>query len=114
MAKVLEAHEFRQASFGRGAKHPWDEWLDGQIRMLDSEDFGDAKLGTIVMGARKAAKRKGLKVRAEMNSDKNTVILQAVPDPDAGKPEPEANGEAKPAAEKPAAKKGKKTSAAAK
>ncbi len=77
MAKILDSFEFRSGGNG-GQKHPWTEWLDGQIRELSSEDFGGTKLSTMQQQARKQAKKLGVKVKISVNKEAGTIVLQAI------------------------------------
>jgi hypothetical protein len=87
MAEILKDGEFEFKKSG-GKKHPWSEWLDGQVRKLTKDDFGDIKLSTIATQARGKSKKRGLKARISVNEKEGYVILQAY------KPEVESNGEA--------------------
>lgn len=79
MAKILETHEFKSFGSGSGSTHPWNEWLDGQIRQLDASDFPATTAKYIAQQARMRAKKRGLGVHVSVNIKENTVILQAFP-----------------------------------
>jgi hypothetical protein len=73
--KILKSFEFRSAV--GGAKHPWDEWLDGKIRQLDKEDFGETQPKYIVQQAHSRARDRGMQVHASIDKEAGTVTLQA-------------------------------------
>lgn len=67
-------------AFARSAKfysrYPWDDWLDGRIRVfVRGEDF-QCEAMSFVNAARYAARRRGFPVRASMQGE--TVTLQAL------------------------------------
>jgi hypothetical protein len=60
------------------SRHPWNEWLDGQVWQLEQgEDFG-AKSKTFVANARSQAKKRGGKVRTRflIEGGRESVVLQ--------------------------------------
>jgi hypothetical protein len=65
------------AARSRQSTHPWDTWLDGQIRRLAPSDFG--ALGHVpkafANAAKLAAKKRGLLVRVQKDGD--AVVIQA-------------------------------------
>lgn len=75
MSKVVAEFslEKRAGGFG-GQKYPWDEWLDGQIHVLDNEDFGDVKLDSFATSVRDNAKKRGLAV--EIRTDKENRVME--------------------------------------
>lgn len=70
MAKVVSQEtvdaEFAKRPYRNHAKYPWDEWLDGQARVLSMrEDFPDyAALRSARAHAVGAARQRGLKARS--------------------------------------------------
>src|SRR6516162_3217726 len=77
MAKILGSFEF-SAKGSRGSKHPWDEWLDGQIRRLEAADFGGSIPKHIAHQAKLVATKRGLTVKVQ-NVD-GGVVIQAFKD----------------------------------
>ena len=75
MAKILESRDFEQCR--AAGRYPWDEWLDGKRRLLDSDDFGDAKAAYVAGQARTAALRRGKKIRVSFSDKTGTIDLQA-------------------------------------
>lgn len=92
MAKVLKTHEFTRKAPG-SRKHPWDEYLDGQIRQFGPDDMGDAKPNTFGGQFRLQAAKRGLSARIQATEDGKGLICQAVPKKD--KPAAEGKGKGK-------------------
>jgi hypothetical protein len=80
MSKVLKTFEWK--SFGGGAKHPWDVWMDGSIHQLDASDYGECKPQTLQMMARKQARKRGLALRVSMNTEEGIIVMQTFEPPD--------------------------------
>lgn len=60
------------------ARYPWDDWLDGQARRAyQGQDF-EVTPKDFAISVRKAAKSRGLTVRASVNTERGTVDFQAV------------------------------------
>lgn len=77
MAEVLEEYEFVSHRVGKGS-YPWDEWLDGEIRLLvRDEDYRAKKDRNFVTGAQTKASKRGLKLKYDIVED--GVVIQAVP-----------------------------------
>lgn len=58
------------------SRHPWDEWFDGKVRLLERDvDFHSEPTG-LVSAAHNAAKARGLKVSARVRDE--GVYLQAI------------------------------------
>lgn len=58
------------------SRHPWDEWFDGKVRLLEKDvDFRSAPSG-LVSAAHNAAKARGLKVSARVRPE--GVYLQVI------------------------------------
>lgn len=83
MAEVIEEYEFKR----QGKKHYPDEWFDGQIRVLTSDDVGSdenegaAGLKSKVAALKMAAGRRGQKLQVnldEENYDVPVLVIQSV------------------------------------
>ena len=72
--------------YGKWERHDWETFLDGQIRRLEGGVDFKCRPQSFQTLAMSAAKRRGLKVRVTVTSDKKDVIIQGFPDE---KPEPE-------------------------
>jgi hypothetical protein len=60
-----------------GTAYPWDEWLDGQVRVLTpGEDFSNVV--SVRASFYAAAKVRGLKGRTRVTRD-GSLIIQALP-----------------------------------
>lgn len=68
--KIIDEYPFR----ARSAAYPWDEWLDGQIRVLEPGKHFTCKPASLVLSAYKAARSRGLKVSASI--DNGNVVIQ--------------------------------------
>ncbi len=76
MAEILSSFEFK-GGVG-GPKHPWETWLDGQIRKLTAADFGaGVKAKYLASQARNQAAKRFKKVRININETEGWLILQA-------------------------------------
>ncbi|MDA8318846.1 MAG: hypothetical protein M0030_03395 [Actinomycetota bacterium] len=74
MAKILD-RDVRPMT-GKGNGYPWDEWLDGQPRLLErGVDFlsGPADLRT---AAYRAAEKRGIRVRTQVAGE--NLEVQAI------------------------------------
>jgi hypothetical protein len=74
MARILDSFPALPSQ----ARHPWNEWLDGQVwRLEHGEDF-QAKSRTFVQNARAQAKRRGgrVKTRFLVENGRESVVLQ--------------------------------------
>lgn len=66
---------------GKTSKYPWDEWLDGQVRLFtETEDFKDRKPEAWAASLRNGASQRGTKVKIRVRPE--GVYLQALPTPD--------------------------------
>jgi hypothetical protein len=73
MAKILK--EFPEGIVERG-RYPWDEWLDGQIRLLKQGVDFKCKATSFVCIAHVAAARRGGKLNTTRRGD--GVVIQFV------------------------------------
>jgi len=74
MARVLESFPALPSQ----ARHPWDEWLDGQVwRMEQGGDFR-AKARTFVANTRAQAKKRAgtIRTRFLVEDGREVVVLQ--------------------------------------
>lgn len=71
-------------------RYPWDEWLDGQARRASQGTDFQVTPKDFAISVRKAAKAKGLTVRASVNSERGTVDFQAIIPAPAAAPAPAA------------------------
>ena len=78
MAKKLTEAEAKDITFGGGrTKYPWDEWLDGDMWVLEQdEDFPGTKIDQFRKGASEAARARGLKLRTSRLGP-TTIVVQA-------------------------------------
>jgi hypothetical protein len=85
MAKIVDAIPARVDNNGRHEAHPWDEWLDGQVReLVAGEDFAGTPRN-MARSIRRAAAARGVTVttRTERTHDVSGGVLwlQAHPEP---------------------------------
>jgi hypothetical protein len=73
--KVLKSFAFKH--FGGRAKHDYEKWLTGDVVQLDSDDFGDTKVGTMMMLIRKAARKRGVAVRISIDEKEKLLVCQS-------------------------------------
>lgn len=74
MAEILEDFEFRSQGY---SKYPWDLWLDGQIwKLVRGKDY-DCASSSMRAGAHLAGQARNKKVRTNMTSDGDAVVIQA-------------------------------------
>jgi hypothetical protein len=71
--------EFPEAR--RKGKYPWDQWLDGQVRVLRRGEHYETTTPSMRAIAGDAAKRegKGLRTRAVSEDGTEALIIQAIP-----------------------------------
>lgn len=77
MAKILEEMPKKQGGTGRKAIYPYDEWLDGKIRQLESEVDFKCKPQSVLTSIRTEAENRGLRLRTRYANDKKDVVIQA-------------------------------------
>jgi hypothetical protein len=61
-------------------KYPWDEWLDGKVRVLRKGEHYDTTTGSMRATASSAAKSAGKRLRTKAGRDSDgceTLIIQA-------------------------------------
>ena len=71
MAEIIKKATWETSRIpkGRPSKYPWDEWLDGQARILTpGEDF-DATIQSFRTLAHGVANRRGLRLRTAERQD---------------------------------------------
>ena len=69
----------------RRGKYPWDEWLDGKVRLLRKGDQYTTSTDTMRAVASNAAKKAGKRLRTKVTKDDDgceALIIQAL-DPEA-------------------------------
>ena len=78
VARKLTKEEAGGIQFGGPqAKYPWDEWLDGDMWVLErNEDFPSSTLDSLRKAASGAATTRGLKVRSTRLGT-TTIVIQA-------------------------------------
>lgn len=59
------------------SKYPWDEWLDGQIRVIRRGEHFDSKVLSMQSNFHKKAEERGFRVRTSLDGD--TITFQALP-----------------------------------
>jgi hypothetical protein len=75
MAKILTEMPKKAGGAGRKAIYPYDEWLDGQIRQLDSGEDYNAKPQSVVASIRTMAEQRGMKLRSRfVHNDAKEVV----------------------------------------
>jgi hypothetical protein len=74
MSKVID--EFKFEAGARASKYDWTKWFDGQIHVLDSEDFGDRDPAGFRVTALIRARKRGLELRTAVRDGE--VVLQVV------------------------------------
>lgn len=62
MAKILKELPAKRGGAGRKAIYPYDEWLDGQIRLLEAGTDFKAKSSSVAASIRAAGKDRGMTV----------------------------------------------------
>lgn len=72
MAKVLEGHEVNEAASGK-TRYPWNEWLDGQSRLIVAGEDYTSKEGSFSAMVRFQAKMRQLQVKVE-KADTGLII----------------------------------------
>lgn len=59
----------------RGGKYPWNEWLDGQVRMLRKGEQYETTTASMRAIASAAAKKAGKRLRSKEVKDENGEAL---------------------------------------
>ena len=72
MATIVEALPESK----RSSRHPWDEWLDGQVRLLEPGTDFASKVSSFQAIAFQTAKRRGLGLKIRVRPE--GVYIQAV------------------------------------
>jgi len=76
MAKVISAFPVGRPK-GAPQIHPWDEWFNGQIHELGTDDL-PGSVRDMVTQLRRAAAKRGLAVRVTRNAAEHKVWVQRV------------------------------------
>jgi hypothetical protein len=74
--KILQSYTFTKSAIG-ARKHPWTEWLDGQIRELEPKDFEGARVTSIATQARSQAKKRGMLVQINKVKATGGLVIRA-------------------------------------
>lgn len=86
MAKILEEMPKKAGGIGRQAIYPYDEWLDGQIRQLESGNDYNAKPQSVIASLRQTAENRGLKLRSRFvrneTNEVTGIVVQAFTPPE--------------------------------
>ncbi len=64
----------------RKGKYPWDEWLDGQVRLLRKGEQYSTETATMRAVASSAAKKAGKRLRSKVMTDEDgceALVIQA-------------------------------------
>lgn len=105
MAKILTEMPKKTGGAGRQAMYPYDEWLDGQIRQLDSDEDYTAKPQSVVASIRGAAEQRNMKLRSRFVHDEQRnvtgIVVQAFTPGEDDEVPAESNGHKEVAAELP-------------
>jgi hypothetical protein len=78
MAKVLD--EMPQRS-PRATRHPWDEWSDGQVRVIARGTDFKSKLEAMRTRLYAVARAKDKKLEIVVNREEETITFQMLPKP---------------------------------
>lgn len=76
MAKKLENHSWGNTRPGR-ARYPWEEWLDGDVWMLEKDVDYQRDNVSFRVAVHQAAKSRGMSVMTESTPEGN-MIIQAI------------------------------------
>ena len=76
MARTLESYDWPR-DYDKRAKYPWDKWLNGEIWLLESDDF-DSKPVSFRQHVYSQAGKKGCRVRIS-DTGQGGFVIQAIP-----------------------------------
>lgn len=62
--------------------YPWDDWMNGQVWLIDNDDISHTNADSFILRAWHAAKRRGMRVKTRKRAE--GVYIQAFKDGDDG------------------------------
>lgn len=81
MPEILTKFAFKGRGGRSGAKHPWGEWFDGQIRKAVKGVDYHSKTKSFASLVATEARRRGIKARSNVVDDGNAVVFQSESEP---------------------------------